>query len=405
MPSLPKDRLHIHSVSPEAQSRARWATRMQFFSMGAMAGTWGVHVPSIKTHFVLDELALSWVLLAASVGSLLSLLWAGRMVARCGVALTTRLAGLAFCLSVMALLWLPNYAALLLAAMVYGAATSLFDVAINAEGIVLESLGKRAVLSGFHGMWSVGGMCGAGASALLLRSSWPLAWQLAFMGWVVLLLLQCCAFFLLQTHPTENTKDHARGPKRRVWYLGILLSLGLVAEGVVYDWAVLYMKQELGATQSQAAWAYISFAVAMASTRFGGDALRARFNDMRLLRVGACVSAWAMCVVLLTDQALIAVAAFAFVGAGIAIVVPVLYNAATHVPGVSRAAAVASVSAIGFSGFLMAPPLVGAITHASGSLPLGMSLVVVSAVLLAIGAGRTQQCMPEPGAGKAPAWP
>jgi fucose permease len=280
------------------------------------------------------------------------------------------------------------YTALLLTAMVYGAGTSLFDIAINAEGIVLERLGRRAVLSGFHGMWSVGGMCGAGCSALLLRSSWPVVWQLMLMGTLVLLLIQCCAFFLLQAHPEENKSAHAQGASRHVWWLGFLLGLGLVAEGIVYDWAVLYMKQELSATQSQAAWSYISFAVAMAGTRFGGDALRARFNEMRLLRVGACASALAMCVVLWTSQVLVAVLAFAIVGAGIAIVVPVLYNAATHVPGVNRAAAVASVSAIGFSGFLMAPPLVGAITHASGCLPLGMGLIVVAAVVLALGAGQ-----------------
>jgi fucose permease len=405
MTSLPNANTSAQTATPQTQAQARWATRMLFFAMGAMAGTWGVHVPSVKSHFVLDELALSWVLLAAGIGALLSLAWAGRVVAGCGVAVACRLAGFAFCSSVMALLWLPNYTALLLAAMVYGAATSLFDVAINAEGIVLEGLGKRAVLSGFHGMWSVGGMCGAGASALLLRSSWPVAWQLVFMGFLMLLLLQACASFLLPTHPAEDPKAHSRWPNPQVWFLGFLLSLGLIAEGVVYDWAVLYMKQELGATQSQAAWAYISFAVAMASTRFGGDALRARFDEMRLLRVGACVSALAMCVVLWTDLALLAVAAFAFVGAGIAIVVPVLYNAATHVPGVSRAAAVASVSAIGFSGFLMAPPLVGAITHASGSLPLGMSLIVVAAVLLAVWARRPRGSGSEPSANHASALP
>jgi fucose permease len=375
-----------HPTSQRAQARARLATRLLFFSMGAVAGIWGVHVPSIKSHFGLDELALSWVLLAAGLGALLSLVFAGRVVVRLGVAGAARWAGLVFCLNGMVLLWLPNYASLLFAGLAYGASTSLFDVAINAEGVVLERLGQRTVLSGFHGMWSVGGMCGAGCSALLLQSSLPVAWQLVGMSSGVLVLLQASAFFLLQTHPAEDEHAHSRWPNVQVWRLGVLLSLGLVAEGIVYDWAVLYMKQELGATQSQAAWGYISFALAMASARFGGDALRARFNEMRLLRLGACASALAMCVVLWTSLVLVAVMAFAVVGAGIAIVVPVLYNAATHVPGVSRAAAVASVSAIGFCGYLMAPPLVGVITHVSGSLPLGMGLIVVAAVLLAWGA-------------------
>jgi predicted MFS family arabinose efflux permease len=97
-----------NAATPRAQTHARWATRMLFFSMGTIAGTWGVHVPSIKAHFGLDELSLSWVLFAAGLGALLSLMLAGRVVGRWGVASTARLAGLAFCVSVMVLLWLPG---------------------------------------------------------------------------------------------------------------------------------------------------------------------------------------------------------------------------------------------------------------------------------------------------------
>ena len=37
-----------------------------------------------------------------------------------------------------------------------GAGESLYDIAINAEGSMLEVMGGRAVLSGFHAMFSVG---------------------------------------------------------------------------------------------------------------------------------------------------------------------------------------------------------------------------------------------------------
>jgi hypothetical protein len=46
--------------------------------------------------------------------------------------------------------------------LVFGASMSLCDVAINTEGSELETLGGRAIMSSLHGMFSVGGMLGAG---------------------------------------------------------------------------------------------------------------------------------------------------------------------------------------------------------------------------------------------------
>ena len=56
-------------------------------------------------------------------------------------------------------------------------------------------------------------------------------------------------------------------------------------------------------------------------------------------------------------------------------------------PGVSRAAAIASVSSIGYSGFLVGPPLIGSVAQAV-SLTAALSLVVVAMVALALGARR-----------------
>ena len=51
----------------------------------------------------------------------------------------------------------------------------------------------------------------------------------------------------------------------------------------------------------------------------------------------------------------------------------------------SRAAAIASVTSIGYSGFMVGPPLIGALAH-STSLTAALAVVVVGAGCLAIGA-------------------
>jgi MFS family permease len=153
-----------------ALSKARWATRTQFLNLGFVAGVWGVHVPSLKAEYALDERTLAAALLATSVGSVLTLAIAGRLVGALGARTTCVLAGWGFCLALGLTLVLPGYWALLPVMLLLGAGESVFDVAINAEGTMLETLTGRTVLSGFHGMFSLGAMVGAAAAAS--PSSW-----------------------------------------------------------------------------------------------------------------------------------------------------------------------------------------------------------------------------------------
>ena len=134
----------------------------------------------------------------------------------------------------------------------------------------------------------------------------------------------------------------------------------------------------------QAALGYAAFSAAMALSRFSGDYLRTRFSEEKLLLVGGMTAAVAMTVVLLSGNAWIALSGFVLVGAGLAPVAPVLLSAATRVPGVSRAAAIASVTSIGYAGFMIGPPLIGGLAHAT-SLTVALSVIVVSASLLAFG--------------------
>jgi hypothetical protein len=57
------------------------------------------------------------------------------------------------------------------------------------------------------------------------------------------------------------------------------------------------------------------------------------------------------------------------------------------VPGVSRAAAIASVSSIGYVGFMVGPPIIGGIAHAT-SLTAAMATLIVASLVLAVGARR-----------------
>ena len=369
-------------------NQALWASRIQFMALGVLAGSWGAHIPSVKARYALSEATLSLVLLAAAIGAVSSLFFAGRIVGRLGARTAAALAALLMCLMLGTVLEHSSLADLLPAMVVLGAAMSVFDVSINTEGSVLESLGGRAVMSNLHGMFSVGGMTGAAVVAFLLGAGVTPRWQLIGVCAVVAVVVVIAARGMLASHPShqdDGENAHFAWPKGLLLIIGLLIFAGMTAEGVMVDWCVRYLKQDVGLPQAQAAVGYAIFSAAMASSRFAGDWLRNRYSERALLRTGATLAAVAMAVVLLSANATVAFIGFALVGIGLAPVAPILFNAATRVPGVSRAAAIASVTSIGYSGFMIGPPLIGGIATAS-SLTAALAVVVLAAGLLAVGA-------------------
>ena len=377
---------------------ALWSIRAQFAALGLISGVWGVHIPSIKAHYGLGEAALSLVLLTMALGAVLSLLGAGRVIARLGVRRATVLAAaLMGAMLALALQW-PTLGWMLPSMLLFGAAMSLFDVAINTEGSALESLAGRAVMSNLHGSFSLGGMTGAALGALLLRWQWLPELQLAGVGLLIAGAVGLAARGMLDQHPPEAAVDGAGAgganetePARFVWPRGQLLLLGLLifaamsAEGAMYDWSVLYLTQEVLLPQDQAALGYAAFAGAMAVARLLGDRLRDRYPEALLLRAGSLLAAVAMSLVLLTGLAWVALLGYALIGAGLALSAPILYNASTRVPGTTRAAAIAAVTSVGYSGFLLGPPVIGALAQGFG-LSWALGVVVLASLLLARGA-------------------
>ncbi|WP_233151597.1 MFS transporter [Pelomonas sp. KK5] len=376
--------------APHTLSRARWASRTQFAALGVFGGVWGVHIPSVKQQFELSESGLSMVLLSIACGAVLSLFFAGRVIGQLGARRATMLASAIMGLLLAAILHWPGLAWVLPAGIVFGAAMSLFDVAINADGTALEAASGKAVMGSLHGSFSLGGMAGAALAAAMLRADIAPEWQLAGTALAVVAIVWNAARSMLDAHPPASSDEpeaHFAWPRGTLLVIGLLIFSGMTAEGVMYDWSVLYLKQELAMPQDAAGLGFAVFSAAMAAARFGGDALRARHPEHLLLRNGALLAAVAMAAVLLIGQPWVALAGYACVGVGLALCVPILFNAATRVPGVSRAAAIASVSSIGYSGFLIGPPLIGFVAH-HASLTAALGLVVVAAGALALGARR-----------------
>ncbi|MDO6385771.1 MFS transporter [Uliginosibacterium sp. 31-12] len=394
-----------HPALPARQLlHARIATKAHFFICGLLFATWGVHVPTVKAQFGLNEAQLAWLMLAAGIGSLISLTRVGGWVARHGARPVVLCGASVVCASLAALLFAPGYALLMLLLFAFGLGSGGFDVAMNAEAVAVEREMGKPIMSSFHGFFSLGGLAGALIGSFVAGAGIRPVLHVALTCAAGFALVWFAARAMLPTHATHSPDEQHQGfrlPHGVLLLLGLLAALALVSEGAMYDWSTLYMSQELASPASIAALGYAAFSGAMAAGRFGGDWLRARLGASLTLQCSAWLAGAAMLMTLVIGERWAAIGGFALVGLGLSNVIPVLFSAAARVPGVSPASGIAGVSGIGYLGFMCGPPLIGAIAEHS-SLSSGLLVVAFFAVLVALLTPHAMHGIARPDAARVP---
>ncbi|MFM2068963.1 MAG: hypothetical protein RLZZ584_3872, partial [Pseudomonadota bacterium] len=313
---------HLHAPAPapahDDAGRARVALpalRLLFLTAGALYASWGVEIPAVKAHFGLGEQALSWALLAGGLGTTGAIACAAPALARWGERRVAVLCGVVMAAALGAVLMVKSYAALLALMVLFGVVAGLFDVAINAQASELERRQGRPLMSGLHAWFSLGGLLGAGVGAGLLKLGLSPAHHLLCVGAAGALAVLPGAARMLAHRPAPAPADTGKArPRGALLLLGLLAASGLVAEGAMYDWSVLLLAQARGANPVQAALAFASFSAAMAAGRFGGDALRARWPMVTLLRACGLLAAAGMALTLAPGPLWAALAGCALVG-------------------------------------------------------------------------------------------
>ena len=379
----------VHRRLPAAKrERARYATMAVFFIAGMLYASWGVHVPTVRDKFHLSPGSLSIALLAVAVGSIVAMLTNAPWIARVGTRRACLAGGIGMTICGALILVAPFYWLLLVVLALFGFSMATLDVAMNAEASAVEEALERPIMSSLHGMFSVGGMAGAAAGGALLAHGMPPAAHLTLASVVSLIMLLVSMPAVL---PHVPHADHVHGGQsssnrwrsRALWALGGMALVALIAEGAMYDWATVYMRDVVLATPALSSTAYAAFTGGMAAGRFGGDAVRARFGAPQLIFASAALAFIGMVAALLFPNAVVTLAGFTLMGLGLANMMPVLFAAAARVEGVSPAEGLAQVAGLAYFGLLFGPVLIGGVAQLS-TLPIGLSVVAACAALIAL---------------------
>jgi MFS transporter len=269
------------------------------------------------------------------------------------------------------------------------------DVAMNAHGVTVEQWLGRPVMSGFHAMYSLGGTAGAVLGALAATAGLgrtPHFLLIAGAGTVVAVL--ATGMLLPSRADAADPAGPGPGPGRprttivtalfggwsgRTLALGVLSFCLLLAEGSVYDWAAVYLRDGVGAAAGLAAAGVATFSAAMAGGRLAGDRVAARLGPVTAFRSGALLAGVGFGAALLVGTPLAGLTGLALLGAGLSLTFPLAVSAAGRSSG-SAATAVARVSTLGYLGAFVGPGVIGAVAR-----PFGLPAALAVPALLVTG--------------------
>lgn len=367
------------SPYPPSLRMARWAVLAMFFANGALFANWLSRIPQIQANLAMSEGQLGLALMGLAVGVLTALSIAGGLIARFGSRAVTAVGGVLLCLLLPLLALMPNAVALGVNLFLFGAAMSTMDVAMNAQGVDVERVLGRSVMSSFHAAFSIGGFAGAAIGAVMAYLGIGPTLHFVMAGAAFLLLILLAAPRLLPVAP-ESEPDLSdpvfRLPARALWPLGAVAFCSATGEGAIADWSAVYLKSVVGTTDSIAAIGFAAFSITMTGGRLLGDKLAMRFGGATLVRAGGVAASVGLLLAILLPQAAPVLLGFAAVGAGLSIVVPLAFSAAGNVPNLSAGVGIAGVATIGYAGFLAGPPAIGLVAEAT-SLRVAMLLVLL----------------------------
>ena len=371
-------------VGRDRLAAATRSTRLIFLVSGIGMAAWAPMVPYAKARLGLDDAQLGLMLLAFGGGSMASMPFVGWLSHRFGNRRVIVASGWLLCLALPVLALAPNVAVLTAALLYFGVMLGAVDVAMNAHAVEVERRDGRVLMSGFHGLFSLGGLAGAAGMSVLLALGLPL--PLAALA--VSALLAALVLYLrggLLPNVDGAAAGHApfRMPHGAVLLLGLLCFVSFMAEGSMLDWSAVFLRDFRGFAPSTAGIGYACFSVAMALGRLTGDRLIQRIGPVWAVRVGAGLAATGFALAASVPWPGAALAGFVLVGLGASNIVPVMFSAAGRLPGSSPAIAIAAVTMLGYAGLLSGPALIGFISRLA-SLPL--ALAVVAGLLLLVAA-------------------
>jgi MFS family permease len=349
-----------------------------FFFCGLVFATWASRIPSIKDRFGFNEAELGGILFMLPLGSVSALPIAGWVIERFGSRAITTWSSVIYGI----LLWMLSLAEsagqLSLILFLFGFVGDLLNISMNTQGLSVQHLEQKPILSGLHAQWSFGALAGATFAGWSFRSGLTTGMHFSVVAIAVIGLSLVMNFHLIPDHDREKGGGRIYAwPGRALLLLGLICFCNTMAEGAMADWSSLYYRNVLDDMNKVSTTGYMAFTLSMTVGRLAGDRIILSLRYRKTLMVSGLLIAAGLGLAIAWPVPVAVIAGYVLVGLGVSSVIPIAYMIAGKSRSLAPAAALATVSAIGFTGFLLGPPFIGFIAHLSS---LRIALLVIVAL-------------------------
>ncbi|WP_435157483.1 MFS transporter [Haladaptatus sp. DFWS20] len=359
--------------------RARFADSIIFVILGTVFATWAVRIPAVSSTYGLSSGDIGIALLGLAGGSIIGLMTSGGLVSRYGGQHVIRAGLFVYCLTLPLITFGDGFTTLIAILVVFGFGKGLIDVAANAQGVRIERKYSGQIMGSFHGLFSGGGLLGAGVGAIATGLGLSIRTHFMLVGISLLIVGIVISLGLLAGTSSSASGPAFALPSRNLLGFCAIGFCALFIEGVGNDWSAVFLENAAGASPTVAALGFAVFSLMMMIGRFFSDRIVGRLGARQFIRVVAGI-AIAGIVLTLVGETIISLIGFGLLGIGLAGIMPVTLSlVGNHDSTTSTETAVASVSTAGYGVFAVGPVAIGLITEATS-----LRVAFVPALMLAV---------------------
>lgn len=342
----------------------RLAVTIFYFCTGLIFSSWASRIPTIKNNLGISEGELGSLLLVMPIGEVATLALVGKLIAMYGSKTMYKIGILAYATMLLAIPFATNFWTLAVILTFFGIFSNTCNIAVNTQGVDVEKVYNKSIMSSFHGAWSLAGFVGALIGLIIMSFDIDIIPHFILIFAIILLLFFGFQKYLFdnETVEGEEKKGFAK-PDKALIQLGIIGFLGMATEGTMFDWSGVYFHEIVQAPEKWTTLGYAAFMITMATGRFVGDYFIERFGKRRILQISGVLMGSGLLVSVFFPSLVICTMAFMLVGLGVACTVPTVYSVAGQHKTINPGVALAMVSSISFLGFLIGPPLIGYIAE------------------------------------------
>lgn len=334
---------------------------------GLFWGAFAASTPELQAKSGLDTAGFGLLLFAMTAGAFPAMTLLGRIMHR--VQIWAMPACLAFFAAAALVLGLADgIAGLAIGFFLVGAASGALDVAMNMRVSVVEGETGARLFNRAHAMFPL---------ALLVASPLTGAMRDAGVGSQAIfsslgLLLAAAALLEFRAGGSPRRSDETEpassiGLSAAVICLATIAALGAFMEMSAQSWAVIFVETVLLTSATAAGFAAAAFTLGLSLGRLAAHSLEKRLSDALVIRIGALMGVPAFLVIGLSGSLPMALAGLLVAGMAVGPVEPTVFRVVAGRYGpLERGRALSAVTAVAYLGYLISPPILGAIAQGAG---------------------------------------